>query len=238
MTDLAGVGHTRDRPRLCHQSLPCVNANALPTLLKTVLPPNDVTALLPCFSIPKAELRVMLESDASIAHALETLAETNKPTPLRATTVFGTTYRIGNKERGPSRMDAAEIMGRDAVEDRHIGAADRGNAAILSPPMGLPLRSTRVLVSKCCWNSARSSSDGAADTAQLRRRRPCARPPSPPTRPRVAALGIRVGSTRCRPPLTRGTRPRGGSELAEYPAAAWDCQAPVASSMAAYRKVP
>jgi hypothetical protein len=116
--------------------LPCVNANVLPTLLKTVLPPNDITALLPCFSILIVELRVMLESDASIAHALETLAETNKPTPLKATTVFCMTYRIGNRERGPSRLDAAEIIGRDAVGDRHIGAAGRGNAAIISPPDG------------------------------------------------------------------------------------------------------
>jgi len=191
------VGHTRDRPRRCRQSLPCVNANVLPTLLKTVLPPNDVTALLPCFSIPKTELRVTLESDASVAHALETLAETNKPTPLKATTVFCTT----TTELGTRKGDPHAWMPRKLLDATLLETVASAPPAAAMPPSFAPRWDCRCAPPGCWSRSVAGIVHALA--------RPCARPPSPPPRPRVAALGIRVGSTRCQPPLTTGTRPRG-----------------------------
>jgi hypothetical protein len=49
------------------------------------------------------------------------------------------------------------------------------------------------------------SLDGAPRSASVRCRWLGARPTSPPPLPRVAALGIRVGGTTCRPPLAAAT---------------------------------
>ena len=126
------------------------------------------------------------------------------------------------RRRGPGTRRRSESRARTRRnrrgQNRGRGCHHRGSGETHAPPIPAPTtrhrdrrgigraRSRRVAGRS---DRARSGSDGAADTAPLRCPRPCARPPSPPPRPRVAALGIRVGSTRCRPPLTTGTRPRG-----------------------------
>ncbi len=76
----------------------------------------------------------MLESDASVAHALETLAETNKPTPLEATTVFCTTIA----ELGTRKGDPHAWMPRKLLDATLLETVTSAPPAAAMPPSLAP----------------------------------------------------------------------------------------------------